>query len=351
MSIGTTSQELSRALLPPNATLRDALQTIDQGSLQVALSCDDQGVLRGLLTDGNIRRALLAGASLESSVEPYLRRDFIHLSPTDSRAAALDLMQSLRIKHVPILAQDRRLVGLHLIDYLVSPALLPNQAFVLAGGQGRRLRPYTEHLPKPMLKVAGRPILERLVLHLAGHGIRRITLATGYLAHLVEEHFQDGRRFGCEISYLREETPLGTAGPLGLLRPRPVDPLLVLNGDLVTQFDVQQMLTRHQAEGNHLTVGVKVYSHQVPFGCVTVQDGRVQSVEEKPSLVRLVNAGIYVLQPEVVAAIAERQPLQMPDLIGQLLEQGRPVGAFELTDDWIDVGLKENLEKAREGVQ
>lgn len=336
-------------MVPASATLRDALRAIDQGSLQVALACEPTGALLGLLTDGNIRRALLAGATLDSPVEPYLRREFIHLPPCESRATALDLMQSLRIKHIPILDQQRRLLGLHLMDYLISPVQLPNQAVILAGGRGQRLRPFTENLPKPMLRVAGRPILERLVLHLAGHGIRRITLATGYLAEMVEQHFKDGGRFGCQIDYLRENQPLGTAGPLGGLRPKPDHPVLVLNGDLVTQFDAQKMLRRHQQEGNILTVGVKIYSHQVPFGCVVVEEGRVTAIEEKPFLVRLVNAGIYVLDPSVVEGIAKDHPLQMPDLIALLLENDGRVGTFELTDDWIDIGLKESLEKAREG--
>lgn len=341
---------LKRAVLPQGASLLDALRVLDACGLQMALNCDLDGTLNSIVTDGDVRRALLMGATLQCDVAPFLRRDFVRISVMQGRVEALDLMQSLRIKQIPIVDEEGKLCGLHLLDELVSPTRLPNEAVLLAGGKGTRLRPITENIPKPMLKVAGRPILERLVLHLSGHGVRKIYLATNYMAHVVQQHFQDGERFGCQISYLSEEQPLGTAGPLGLLSTIPEYPLLVVNGDLVTQFDVQAMLTCHDDSENVLTIGVKIYSHQIPFGCVTVEDKRVKHLVEKPRLSRLVNAGIYVLDPSVLRRITPNTTYQMTDLINDVLASGGKVGVFELTDDWIDVGQKESLDLARGGI-
>lgn len=342
--------ELQACILPENANLRDALQALDSGAFQIALSVQPSGILEGILTDGNVRRALLGGATLETSVGSYLNRNFVRVLEDQSRAEALDLMQSLRIKQLPIVDQSGHLRGLHLLDALISPVRLPNEAVILAGGKGMRLRPITEHLPKPMLKVAGRPILERLVLHLAGHGIRRIHLAVNFMAHVIEEHFQDGSKFGCEISYLREAEPLGTAGPLSLLESVPEHPLLVINGDLVTQFDAGSLLREHSRTQNALTIGAKLYSHQVPFGCVTTEGPKVTKIVEKPTISRLVNAGIYVLDPSVISKIPREQTCQMTDFITNLINNDLQIGVFELQDDWIDVGHRDSLSMAQSGV-
>lgn len=341
--------ELQAASLVDNATLYDALKALEDGSLQIAFSCRQDGTLMGILTDGDIRRALLNGASLDAPAKEVLKTEFIRIRDKQSRTEALELMQALRIKQLPIVNEAGQLKGLHLIDNLISPVKIPNEAVLLAGGKGMRLRPITEHLPKPMLKVAGRPILERLVLHLAGHGIRRIHLATNFMGHVIEQHFQDGSRFGCQISYLRESEPLGTAGPLSLLKERPSEPLLVVNGDLVTQFDAGSLLDEHNEKGNDLTIGVKLYNHQVPFGCVSVEGERVVQLAEKPTISRLINAGIYVLSPQTLSGIPKNRNFPMTELINDLIISGKRVGTFELHDDWIDVGQKESLSLAREG--
>ena len=218
----------------------------------------------------------------------------------------------------------------------------------MAGGRGTRLSPITEHLPKPMLRVAGRPILERLVLHLVGFGVKRVFLSINYLGHLVEQHFGDGERFGCRIEYLRETESMGTGGSISLLPSPPVDPLLVLNGDLVTQANVERMLAFHEQERCLATVGVRRYARQVPFGCVDAVGGRVRRFEEKPVVERLISAGIYVLSPEVVARIPRRH-FPITDLFEDCLGSGEPIAAFEIEDDWIDVGQQDQLRQAREG--
>jgi len=225
----------------------------------------------------------------------------------------------------------------------------PNHAMVMAGGRGTRLGPITDTLPKPMVRVAGRPILERIVLQLVGAGIRHVFLSVHYLAEVIEEHFGDGSRFGCHIDYVREDVPLGTAGALALLPAIPHRPLLVMNGDLVTQADLGAMLDFHVAQGLDATIATQRYLHTVPFGCVDLDGHRVTGLDEKPTLQKTVNAGIYVLDPDIVASVGTPKSMTMPELISTAIAARRHVGAWEILDDWHDVGRVEQLERARGG--
>ena len=343
------TDRLQACIVAGDGTVRDAMQALDSGADQIALAVDDDGRLVGVVTDGDLRRSLLTGATLDDLVEPFVNRDFVSVRSNEGRAEVLELMRARRIGAIPVLDGDGRPVGLHLLHTFLVPAERTTHAVVMAGGQGVRLRPLTETVPKPMLHVAGRPILERTILHLVGSGITRISISVNYLGHVIEEHFQDGSRFGARIDYLREDEPLGTAGALGLLAEPPTEPVLLMNGDLVTSADVGGLLDAHAATGASATIGVRRYVHAVPFGCVERDGDRVVRLEEKPTIEREVNSGIYALSPEVVARVERGVRLSMPELIDGLLADGRPVGAFEIEDDWIDVGQREQLSRARTG--
>ena len=343
------SRSIEDCLVPEAGTIRDTMVAIDRGARRIALAIGPDGRLVGLATDGDIRRALLGGASLDDPVAGHLTRRFVWVGSGEDRARVLELMTARRIGAIPVLDDDRRPVGLHLLDEAVRAEPRPNWAVVMAGGRGTRLRPLTESVPKPMLRVAGRPILERIVLHLVGIGIERIFLAVGYLGEVIEAHFTDGRAFGARIDYLREDEPLGTGGALGLLPEPPMDPLLVMNGDLVTQADLGGLLDFHARGGFAATIGVRRYLHTVPFGCVEVDGDRVVGMEEKPTIARDVNSGIYALQPALVSRVAAARPMAMTDLVDDALTRGEPIGAFTIEDDWIDVGQREQLVRAREG--
>jgi NDP-sugar pyrophosphorylase family protein len=271
------------------------------------------------------------------------------VTPAAGRAEVLDLMQARTLEQIPVVNADGTLGGLHLMHEVIGTVERPNWAVIMAGGKGVRLRPITEHLPKPMIPVAGRPILERLVLHLVGSGVRRIFLAINYLGHLVENHFGNGSRFGCHIEYLREQQPLGTGGALRLLPEPPPGPMLVMNGDLVTQVDVGALLDYHRQGGHVATMGVRLYAHTVPFGCVETRAGRITELVEKPDLTRLINTGLYVLNPALIERVPADQEFPITDLFTGCLERGESVGAYELIEDWIDVGQREQLRQAREG--
>jgi dTDP-glucose pyrophosphorylase/CBS domain-containing protein len=338
-----------RCIVHVSKTLLDAMAALEAGFVRFALVVDDQERLVGVLTDGNIRRAILAGAPTSAPLAPYVQRQFVSVPPTAGRAEVLDLMQALTIEHIPVVDEEQRLIGLHLFRDLFGMVTRPNWAVVLAGGEGQRLRPLTETVPKPMLKVAGRPILERLVLHLLGHGIRRIYLSVNYLAHQIRDHFGSGEKFGCRIEYLEEREPLGTGGCLALLPEPPETPLLVLNGDLVTQFDVGSLLDGHASDGRAMTVGVLTHQYTVPLGVIQTEADRVMGFQEKPTYSWQTNAGIYVVSPELCARVPKGRPYQMPALIADCLDRGEIVGAHPIEDDWIDVGRAGELKRARAG--
>jgi NDP-sugar pyrophosphorylase family protein len=257
-------------------------------------------------------------------------------------------MRAHRIDVVPILDARGTLRGCHQLHDILGVPERPNWAVIMAGGRGSRLGPLTSNVPKPMIRVAGRPILERLVLHLVGFGVRRIFLSVNYLGHIIRDHFGDGAALGCSISYLNEERKLGTAGALSLLPERPTAPLLVVNGDLVTQADVGAMLDAHERDGcAQLTLAVRRYLHTVPFGCLTTENGRVVDIEEKPTLTKIINAGMYIVEPRLLDRVPNNVEFTMPTLIADCLARGERVDTFEIVDDWIDVGQKDQLKEAR----
>jgi NDP-sugar pyrophosphorylase family protein len=266
----------------------------------------------------------------------------------------LDLMQALALPQIPEVDADGRVVRLHLLKEIVGGPRRTNRAVILAGGRGTRLRSVTGDLPKPMVSVAGRPILERLVLHLVGSGITDVTVAVGHGADVIEQHFGDGSAFGCAISYLREDEPRGPAGPLrGLLgvdiETAGDEPLIVLNGDLVTSFSVSGLLGAHRAGDARLTVAVTDYVHEVPYGVLETDaaTGRVTALQEKPTWLGIVNAGVYALDPALINDIPADRAVPMTELIERCMARGDTVIAWRVTGEWHDVGQPDDLARAR----
>jgi NDP-sugar pyrophosphorylase family protein len=251
------------------------------------------------------------------------------------------------LHQIPIVDEGGKLAGLHLLREILGASLRPNWAVVMAGGRGERLRPITDALPKPMIKVAGRPILERIVLHLVGFGIRRIFLSINYMGDMIESYFKDGTALGCNIEYVKEEKPLGTGGALSLLPEKPDHPVLLLNGDLLTQFNVGNMLAFHVDGGFKATMGVHEYVHTIPYGVVEQEGDRITGVREKPTQTWIANAGIYVFEPSLVERVPQDTYFPLPTLVEECLDRGEAVGAFPIKEDWIDVGHPKELRLAR----
>jgi len=340
-------RSLRQIVIPETATIRTAMEAIDVGAVEIALVTDERGRLVGTLSDGDVRRAILRGATLDAMAVPYANRRFTAVGAATSRAEVLDLMRARVLEQIPILDESGLLIGLHLLRDVLGATPRPNWAVVMAGGRGERLRPITDSVPKPMLRVAGRPILERIILHLVGHGFRRVFISVHYKAEIIERHFGDGSDFGCSIEYLREEAPLGTGGALSLLVVQPDDPVLVLNGDLVTQLDVGRMLDAHLNKGHKATVAVHEYVHTVPFGVIELESDRVVALREKPTQSWLANAGVYILAPDLITRVPKATDFPLPALVEECLERRETVGVFNIEEDWIDVGQRHELRRAR----
>jgi len=330
--------DLEAFTVPTGAPILEALCIIDESGIGAAMVVDADERLTGIVTDGDVRRAILAGVSLAEVVDGCCNAHFVAVGPEAGRTEVLDLMQARSFRHLPVVTADGRLLGLHLLQQIIGREERPNWAVVMAGGKGTRLRSITHNeLPKPMVKVAGRPILERIVLNLVSHGFRRVFLSVNHLAEMIEDHFGDGRDFGCRIDYLREDEPLGTGGALSLLPEPPAHPLLVMNGDLIVQANFGRMLSFHQEQGYYAMVGAKTYSHQVPFGCLERAGSQLRGIEEKPLLNKLINAGIYTISPDAWRDVPTAF-FPIVELFHGALERGLPCGVFDIEDEWSDIG-------------
>lgn len=347
-----TRDALGAASVPDDASLLDVLHSIDRSGLHVALLVSPDGLLRGLLSDGDVRRAILGGADLGGPAREHATARPQSVAVGSGRAHVLDLMRALRISAVPEVDDVGRPTGLHTLTDVAGVPDLPNPVVIMAGGKGTRLGQLTRSTPKPLLEVAGRSIVEWIVLNLVGGGVRDVWVSVNHLAEQVQDHLGDGDRLGCRVRYLREspEQPLGTAGSLALFRREQPDldrPVLVMNADLVVQFDPAQMLDLHRSAGAAVTVASRTYQHEVPYGVLETEGTSVTGLWEKPVLTREVNAGVYVVAPSVLDRVPADRPSTMPEVIQGCLDRDETVASWPLTEDWIDVGTPQELARAK----
>jgi len=336
------------ALVSPEATLAEAIRIIDQTGLQIALVTDREGRLLGTLTDGDVRRALLALQSLHEPVKRFMNRRPCCIDEHQSRDEAVCLMKSRRLRQIPVLDGRGRVVDLEIDNALFTPFQLDNWVVIMAGGQGRRLKALTQSCPKPLLKVGRRALLEVIIESLSGQGFKQVYISVNYRADMVMKHFGDGSPWGVKIEYLQENQPLGTAGALGLLPGRPTLPLLLMNGDILTSISFNRLLEHHQQRNHTATVCIKEQIHQIPYGVVNFQGGRLTSIVEKPEQSIFVNAGIYVLNPEVIDHIRRDSYCDIPALLQTLLKERENVGVFPIREYWLDIGRVDDFQKANE---
>lgn len=328
---------IEELVVSPAATVLETMRVLDRG-YEVALVCDGP-TLVGVVTDGDVRRSLLAGGALSRPVGEIATPSYFSVGPDVTRVEAIRLMTERRFKCLPVVDAQRRLLDLHTLHSALLGQRLDSWAVVMAGGRGERLGELTDAIPKPMLPVGGRPILEHIVLHLVSHGIRRIFISVNYLGSMIEDHFGDGSRWFCRIDYLREEAPLGTGGALALLPERPTHPLVVMNGDLMTRINLGRMLAVH-ASGPHVaTVALREYVLQVPFGVAEVEGVRLTGLLEKPTRRHHINAGIYVLSPSLLARVSAVSFVHMTDVLKGCLARGEPVAVYPMQEAWTDMGV------------
>jgi len=364
-------KELKKYLVSPDATVRELMQIIGRNARGIALVADMDQVLETTLTDGDVRRSLLDGVRMEDDIKTLMAHKssrtglnpiVVPLEMPDDEC--LSLMHERSIRQLPVVDFAGRVVDLVFRDELLgkkalrlsyisdtdegAPAKMTRDAYgvIMAGGFGTRLRPLTDHLPKPMLPIDGRPLLEVIIERFERAGIRRLFLSTYYKREVIEDHFKDGAKFNVQIDYLHEDFPLGTAGALELMGQ--IDrPLVMTNGDLLTKVCWNALLDFHCEHGALLTVGVRQYDIKVPFGVMNTEGPVVLSVDEKPTIDFLVNAGVYVLSPEAHAMIPSGKRYDMTDLIEDVIQSGGKVAAFPIVEYWLDIGQMADYEKAQ----
>jgi dTDP-glucose pyrophosphorylase len=320
---------------------------IERGVVQLAIVVDSERRLLATVTDGDIRRGLLSGHTLEGPVSAVMGSSPTSIPVRAGRAAARRLMREKRLHHVPVVDDSGRIVDLAWVDEIVG--LTPNttRVVLMAGGLGMRLRPLTEHLPKPMLPVGDKPLLEIIIRNFVEQGFGRFTISVNYLAEKIRNHFGDGRSLGVEIDYVNERERMGTAGALSLLNEWPDSPFLVMNGDLLTTLRFEQILRFHADANSLATMGAREFNMQVPYGVITAEGSRLVGIEEKPNQSFYVNAGIYVLAPQIAEFIESGRPLDMPELFQRVMRRGDIVSVYPIRDSWMDIGRVEDLERAR----
>ncbi|MDK2744680.1 MAG: nucleotidyltransferase family protein [Nitrospira sp. BO4] len=342
----SASKEWRKAILPKGARIQQAIRSLNESSCQIALVVLPDGTLQGTLTDGDIRRGLLRGLDLNSAIDTIIQREPLVVPPELSRDTVLQLMQANRVHQVPVVDGSRRVVGLHLWAELMEPPQRANLMIIMAGGEGTRLRPHTEHCPKPLLPLGDKPMLEHIIELARAEGFVRFVLAIHYLGHMIEEYFGDGSRWQVQITYLRESSPLGTAGALGLLQARPELPFVVTNGDVITDIHYGKLLDFHIRHEATATMAVRVHEWQHPFGVVQTQGVDIVGFEEKPVARSHINAGVYALDPEALSVLSPESYCDMPVLFERLREKAKRTVAYPMHEPWLDVGRPDDLSRA-----
>jgi len=353
MSQIDAKNRLQKVIISPQVSIMEAIPLLDTAGMGLLLLCEGDRRLVGVLTDGDIRRAILNEVSFEESSILIASRNPLVASRRVSPSEALHLMDHSRdflVNHLPLVDADGRVVDLLLRSDLISEDQTAVSAVIMAGGSGKRLRPLTEKVPKPMLSVGGRPLMEQIIAQLRKAGIQQIAITTHYKPEKIAAHFGDGSNFGVRLNYVNEDRPLGTAGALGLME-KPNTSLLVINGDILTQMNFRAMLAYHQKHKADLTVAVRKYDLKVPYGVIESDGAFVRELVEKPSLSFFVNAGIYLLEPSVYHYVPNGQHFDMTDLIQRLLEEQRPIASFPIVEYWLDIGQPADYDQAQEDIQ
>ena len=329
-----------------NTPIKIAIERLNKVGIKIALILDENYRLLGTISDGDFRRGMLSGLSLEDTVEKIMNKNPRTVIEGTSRLEILKVMTDTKILQIPIIDKNNFVIGLHLWDDISVQAKFSNIMVIMAGGKGSRLHPQTENRPKPMLLVAGIPILEHIIKRARSQGFNHFIIAINYLGQIIEDYFKDGHKFGVKIEYLHEDVPLGTAGALSLLSHKPERAFIVTNGDVITDINYSDFLEYHTVQNAAATVAVHTHEFQIPYGVVQINGLEVESYEEKPIVSSLINAGVYALDPDILDLIPEPKFRDMPELLDISRDLKKKVIVYPLHESWIDIGRPIDLEIA-----
>jgi dTDP-glucose pyrophosphorylase len=339
-----------RAILQPTATIHEAIRNLDEVEIQIALVLNENGQLEGTICDGDIRRGLLRGFDLSSTIDNIVFRSPLVVPEGLDRDLVIQIMTANKIRQIPIVDESRHILGLHLWHEIMSPTSWDNTVVIMAGGLGSRLRPHTNSCPKPMLPVAGKPMLEHIILRAKSQGFNHFVLAIHYLGRMIEDHFGDGARLGVQIDYIREQKPLGTAGALSIFRNRPSTPFVVTNGDVISDIRYGELLDFHGRHQAVATMAVRLHEMRHDFGVVHMRGVDIVGFEEKPAVRSHINAGVYVLSPNALDLMKRGEHCDMPSLFERLQSRELRTVAYPMHEPWLDVGRPDDLERAHEAL-
>ena len=340
-----------QAILPASATIGQAIRNLDLVAIKIILVANETGILEGTISDGDIRRGLLKGLDMNSPLTSIIHRNALVVPPEMSRELVMQLMVANKIQQIPVVDEQHHILGLHLWDEITTPPIRPNLMVIMAGGLGTRLLPHTENCPKPLLPVAGKPMLEHIIERAKLEGFNHFVIAIHYLGHMIEAHFGNGERLGVRVDYLREESPLGTAGALGLLNPLPNAPFIVTNGDVITDIRYGELLDFHTRHAATATMAVRSHEWQHPFGVVQTQGVEIVGFEEKPISRSHINAGVYVLDPAALSVLNANANCDMPTLFERLQAKKKLTVAYPMHEPWLDLGRPDDLKQANKEIK
>ncbi len=339
-------EKIEKICINKSYTIKESIRAIDRGAIGIALVVGKTGKLLGLVTDGDIRRAVLKNIDLDLPVSEIMITHPIVVPDGASKPQLLDIMHLNNVRHIPIVNRKKELLDLALYTELTETKEIPIKAVIMAGGLGSRLRPLTFDVPKPLLKISEKSIMELMIGQLREAGIKQIIITTWYKSEAIKDQLKDGSQLGVEITYVKERKKLGTAGALTLAKKYLPEAFLVVNGDILTKLNFEHLLSFHQDSEAELTVAIRQYDFEVPFGVVDINHDRVTKIEEKPLVKLLINAGMYLVNKSVIDIIPHDTAYDMPDLIQRLLDEKKKVCVFPIQEYWMDVGRVGDLEKA-----
>lgn len=332
-------------------TIREALSLIDKSSKQILLVVDSGGKLIGTVSDGDIRRGLLNGFNLESSIESIYFTEPTVANINDPKENIIRIATAKKIHQIPIIDNNGNLIGLETLDELVSKKTKSNPVVLMAGGLGTRLGELTKNVPKPMLHVGNKPILQTIIENFAKYGYTEIIISVNYLSHMIEEYFGDGNQLGVSINYIHEQKRMGTAGALSLIRDQLNEPFFVMNGDILTNVNFEHLHNYHIMHNALGTMGVREYDFQVPYGVVNIKEDKITSIAEKPIHKFFVSAGIYMLSPEALSMVPENDFFDMPSLFEKLIAENKVISSYPLHEYWLDIGQMNDYLRANDEYQ
>jgi len=326
-----------------NSSLKKVVSIIDLNQQGFCMVRNDAGQIEGLITDGDVRRSIIREGSLDAVASSIMTTDFFYVEDSLPNIEILKHMKTRQIHQIPVLNSRRELVDIYFLDDLLNLEPISNTAVIIAGGFGTRLLPITENLPKALVRVMGRPMIEHIIIDFVSHGIRDIVISIGHLGQKIKDQVGDGTKLGCRVRYIEEDVPLGTCGSLRNLPSNVVFPILVTNGDQITSVPLKKLLDFHLKKAQKMTLVAGTYTHKVPYGVVTRVDDELKEHVEKPSIQVEINRGMYVIEKSAIELIPETRSFSMPELIHNLIDENHAVGVFHTDADWEDVGNPEDL--------